>query len=113
MYCLVKLRCVLNHVLPRSDYDCIDGFVVLLELTLTRLLSSPAGYEVCYVSPDEPRHVATSYDQQIQLCTAKCEQVVWCIVVFDRKNRIHIYIYICSSVIIFIAIGGGGCGSPR
>jgi hypothetical protein len=41
----VKLLCVLNYVLPRSDYDCVDGFVILFELTLTRLLSSPVGFQ--------------------------------------------------------------------
>lgn len=34
--------------------------------------------------------VATSYDQWAQLCTVKCGRVVWCIVVFGRKNKTHI-----------------------
>jgi hypothetical protein len=39
LFVVPQLRCVSNHALPGSVYNCAGGFAVFLQLTLPRLLS--------------------------------------------------------------------------
>jgi hypothetical protein len=46
LYYLAKLQCVLNYILPQSDSNCVDGFVVFIQVYAN------ASAFVCLLSPN-------------------------------------------------------------